>query len=105
QLSFPILVVLDGVAVNRLVFPAVYAKVRLPVTVQVELAQSDSPLDRFLEDPRSHASPVPHHFSRQSDVHGHYSHIPIIFSACGLVSSLTMHQRPQSPPRAFLSSG
>ncbi len=65
----------DRVAVNRLVFPAVHAKVRLPVVIQIQRVQSDSPFNRFLVDPGRNHPPAPHHLSRQSYVHRHYSSI------------------------------
>jgi hypothetical protein len=46
------------------------AEVGLPVTVQIELAHRDAAFNRLLEDPGSHTSPMPHHFSRKSRVNG-----------------------------------
>jgi hypothetical protein len=59
----------ERVAVNGLIFAAVNTEIGLAVTVQIELAQRHAALDRLLEDPRTHASPVPRHFAGKSNVH------------------------------------
>src|SRR6266700_4100262 len=63
QLPFPVVVVCEWVAVNGLIFSAVNTQIRLTVASQIELAQNDAAVDRFLEDSRNHASPAPGHFS------------------------------------------
>ena len=68
QLSLPVVVVCDRVAVNGFVLAAVDAEVRLTVTVQIELAQRDAAFDRLLVDGRGHVSPVPRHLPGQSGV-------------------------------------
>jgi hypothetical protein len=59
----------DRVAVNGLILSPVDCKVCLAVTVQIEVAHSDVIFDRLLEDPGSHDSAVPLHFSGKTGVH------------------------------------
>src|SRR5216684_6765274 len=87
QLILPVVVVRDRVAVNGLIFSAMDAEIRLTVAVQIKASQGDSALDRLLEDPSRYRSPVPHHRSWQSSIHGHYFHIPIILTVCVPVRS------------------
>ena len=62
QLSFPVIVVYEWIAINGFVFSAVNTEICLTVAIQIELSQSDAAVDRFLEDSCNHASPVPPHF-------------------------------------------
>src|SRR5258707_1391774 len=75
QLFFPIPVMRNRVAVNRLEFSPMDAKVRLTVAVQIKLAQSNAALNRFLIDPSRHRPPAPNHLPRQPHVNRRHFHI------------------------------
>jgi hypothetical protein len=61
--------VLDRIAVDRFVLPAVNSEVRLAIAVQVEAAQSDTARNGLLEDAGGDDSAVPGDFSREANVH------------------------------------
>ena len=68
----------EWVAVDGLIFSAVNSEIRLTVAIQIKLAQSDATMERFLEDSRSHASPVPRHFAGKSSIHRYYLHLALV---------------------------
>ena len=72
---FPVVVMHDRVTVDRLMFTAVDAEVRLTVSVQIEFPQSDAAFDWLLVDRRSYCSPVPRHFSGKSSVDRNQFHV------------------------------
>ena len=59
----------ERIAVHRLVFPAVNAKVRLAVAVKIELAQGDAAFDRPLENSGADVHPMPDDIAGQPDIH------------------------------------
>ena len=58
----------NRVAVNGFMLAAVDCEVRLPVAVQVELAQTNATIDWFLEDSGGYGSRVPNDFAGQADI-------------------------------------
>jgi hypothetical protein len=61
--------VLQRIAVNRFVDSAVDAEIGLTVAVQIQLAQCDAVLDRFLIDGRRYISSVPAQLAWKPDIH------------------------------------
>ena len=74
QLSFPVVVMRDGIAVDGFVFSAVHGEVGLAVAIQIEFAQGDAAGERLLENSANNFSPVPDNFSGKSGVHGDEPH-------------------------------
>src|SRR3954464_9589778 len=65
QFRLPLAVVLDWVAVDGLVFPAMDCKVRLPVAIEIQCSQGNSHTDWLLIYRCGHGLPMPKDFSRQ----------------------------------------
>ena len=72
----------ERVAIDSLVDSAVNAEICLPVTIQIKFAQSDALMDRFLEDSRSDAIPVPCHFARKASIHRYELHPMLVLIRC-----------------------
>jgi hypothetical protein len=89
QLTFPIVVVCERVAVNGLIDSAMHAEIRLPIAIQIELTQSDPAVDRFLEDSRTDACPMPLHFAGKPGIEGYYLHLPPVLIRCVRMKLLT----------------
>jgi len=64
QFLFPIIVVLDGVAVDGFLRAAVDGEVSLTVAVQIQSAQTDASLHRFFENAGGYRLAVPEHVAR-----------------------------------------
>jgi hypothetical protein len=82
QLSLPIIIVFDGIAVRGLVFAAMDAEVGLAVAIQIALPQSNATIDALLEDSGRHDFSVPGHFSREPDTDGYELHVVVDLSVC-----------------------
>jgi len=63
QLSTPEVVVYARVAVDRLVLAPMDGEIRLPVAVQIKLAQNDAACDRLFVDGGDYFSSPPPHFA------------------------------------------
>src|ERR1700683_4593081 len=75
QFLLPVVVMRHRIAIHRLKFPAVHRQVRLPVAIQIQLAQRHPPRHRLLVNRRRHPHPVVHHFPRQPRIHRNYLHL------------------------------
>lgn len=69
QFLFPVGVVLNQIAVERLVLAAVHRQVRLFVAIQVECSQRHTSAHRLLEDRCRDRLPMPVDLPRQSAVY------------------------------------
>src|SRR5262249_41581619 len=92
QLPFPVVVVNDWIAVNRLEFSTVDTEVGLTVSVQIKLTQCDTSLHRLLKDARSHTLPMPDHFARKPGIYRQQLHLPLFL----------MHHFQTPAPASFL---